>query len=103
MGDVVRPDFHRRLGKRSDAEIPAGQPSLNFYGSVSLYRVGLCKEDYSSTCAVFKVVLYREGCKQIFPVATLPATLEGRIEANAIASAVLHTLRLAYFYDGPFI
>lgn len=100
MGEIVRPDFRQKQATRSEAAIYNDGRPLRFYGFVGLYSVALCREEYSSNCSVFKVVILRYGSSRLYPVATLQATDEGRLKAHEIADSVLQTLRLTAFFDG---
>ena len=99
MGEVVRPDFHRSPSTALQDALPVVKGPLSLCGFAGVYRVALYEKEDPS--AAIRVVIMRYDSDTMYPVATLPATTEGRIEAHTVANAVLNSLRLASsFSDG---
>lgn len=96
MGDVVRPDFRQSPSMALNSALPVATEALSFCGIAGLYRVALFQKEDPS--AGLKVVVMRYDSDTMYPVATLSATEEGRIEGHMIAKAVLESLRLAHFF-----
>lgn len=96
MSNVVRPDFRRGQSETPEGVVRSTNEALSFCGLAGFYRVALFQKEYPT--AVLKVVIMRYDSETMYPVATLPATKEGRIEAHTVANAVLESLRISNIF-----
>lgn len=104
MTNIIRPNFGGRSREDEPAapipEADAVEP-LHVYGTAAGYLVALMEDARGPEGHVLKVVVGPAGQNLCEAVAVMPATEEGRVDADASAMAVLRALEIVEQGDAP--
>ena len=94
MGELIRPDFHRKSGGASgDDQCPVFE-TLHIFGEAAGYGVYIVHDVAAQNGGVFKIVVGQVGSDEADTVANLPATPKGKAEAVRAGLAIMRTLEL---------
>lgn len=98
MSNIIRPNFgsRSREAEPSDPADPGDEyQPLHVYGTAAGYIVALLDTAPGPEGRTFKVVVGPADGNTIAAVAVMPATDEGRVDADMSAMAVLRALEVA--------
>lgn len=97
MSNIIRPNFGSRSQEAEPSE-PADPGDeylpLHVYGTAAGYVVALLEDTRGPEGRALKVVIGPTSGNTIEAVAVMPATDEGRIDADAAAVAVLRAMEI---------
>ncbi|CAO4173251.1 hypothetical protein [Methylorubrum aminovorans] len=104
MTNIIRPNFGGRTHETELSEAPDPheeyQP-LHVYGTAAGYLVALVQDARGPEGRCLKVVLGAASKNTIEAVAVMPATDEGRVDADMAAMAVLRALEIVERSSAP--
>lgn len=92
MTNVIRPTFGAKPRAQPTAPEPNAHRPLRIYGDAAGHLVALIEDPDAAEGPVFKVVVGPVSGAAVEPVAILPATREGGIDADVVGLAVLRAL-----------
>ncbi|TFZ56364.1 hypothetical protein E4V01_18715 [Methylorubrum sp. Q1] len=98
MTNIIRPNFG---GRDREAEPAMAAEALHIYGTAAGYLVALLEDAGGPEGRCLKVVTGSVGGNVFETVAVMPATDEGRIDADMAAMAVLRALEIVEQGSGP--
>ena len=97
MTNIIRPNFGGR-GRETEATQPVEAEdeyqTLHVYGTAAGYIVALIEDTRGPEGRALKVVIGPDSGNMIEAVAVMPATNEGRVDADATGMAVLRALEI---------
>lgn len=99
MPNVIRPTFGSRPRETDEAAPVAplgsdGYHQLHVYGRAAGYLVALMEDAGGPEGDALKIVVGPLADNEVEAVAVMPATPEGRIDADVAAMAILRTLEI---------
>ena len=100
MDNVIRPTFGRKAAEPAGPVREAEHP-VRMLGQAGGFLVGLIEDADGPEGPTFKLVVGPHPGSTVEAVAVMPATPEGRIDAEMAGMAVLRTLELVADWDSP--
>ena len=104
MTNIIRPNFggrSREAEMAASVEVPTEHHPTHVYGTAAGYVVALLEDADGPEGRAFKVVVGLATGNTIEAVAAMPATDEGRIDADTAAMAVLRALEIVEQGSAP--
>jgi hypothetical protein len=104
MTNIIRPNFggrDREAEPAIAAEALEAHEPLHVYGTAAGYLVALLEDAGAPEGRCLKVVIGAVGGNVLEAVAVMPATDEGRVDADMAAMAVLRALEVVEQGSGP--
>ncbi|SFL19049.1 hypothetical protein [Methylorubrum salsuginis] len=106
MSNVIRPTFGSRPRPSAEAAPVASQAAAELhppyvYGRAAGYLVALMEDANGPEGDVLRVVVGPLAGNELEAVAVMPATHEGRTDADVTALAILRTLEIVEVEAGP--
>ncbi|MGX5774867.1 hypothetical protein [Methylorubrum zatmanii] len=102
MTNIIRPNFGSRSREAEPSEFASPEEEyqpLHVYGTAAGYVVALLEDARGPEGRALKVVVGPATGNTIEAVAVMPATDDGRVDADAAAMAVLRTLQVVEASD----
>jgi hypothetical protein len=95
VSNVIRPTFGSRPREAETAPAePVGYLPLHLYGNAADFLVALMADASGPEGEVLKVAVGPIGSIELEAVAVMPATPDGKADADATALAILRTLEI---------